>query len=166
MRTFRYGLIAFASATVGFLVFVAAIAATMTISNAMRTASASTVATVGAAAPDFAAKNLDRRIVHLSDFKVAPVVLVFWADWCPDCKAAIPQFNKLHQQGLKVLAVNLLEDRERVMKAVESERIYYPVALDMHGDIGRLYGVNAIPNVFFIDKNGVIVKHGFDAPQD
>lgn len=45
----------------------------------------------GTAAPDFTLNDLSDKSVKLSDFRGKTVVLVFWASWCPDCRAEIPQ---------------------------------------------------------------------------
>jgi peroxiredoxin len=164
MRGIRYGFTFLASFAVGAGFFVTAIGLIMALTTAMQTTSANAGVQVGKPAPDIVVRDLDGRLVRLSDLRGKPAVLVFWADWCPDCKAAIPDFNKLHQQGVQVLGVNLMEDSTRVAKAVEAGPIQYRVALDPNGNAGRVYGVNAIPNVFVVDAHGVIVQHRYDAP--
>jgi peroxiredoxin len=164
MRSIRYGLTVVASVAVGAGFFVTAIALMMAISAAMQTTSADAGPRIGKPAPDLSLLDLQGRAIRLSDLHGKPAVIVFWADWCPDCKAAIPDFNRLQQHGVQILAINLMEDPARVAKAVENGPIQYPVALDPEGVAGRVYGVNAIPNVFVLDARGVIIQHRHDAP--
>jgi hypothetical protein len=63
------------------------------------------------------------------------------------------------------VSVNLLEEPERVRRAVNMQGILYPVALDLDGEVGRAYGVEAIPNVFLIDKSGNVVHNELTSPE-
>ena len=164
MRSVRYIFTFIASVTVGFGALLTAIALMMAISTTVRSASTSGIPEPGAIAPDITLSDLNNRPFHLSELRGKPVLLVFWADWCPDCKRMIPEFNRLYLEGVSVVGVNLMEDRDRVENAVEREPIRYPVLLDDDGEIGRIYGVEAIPNLFVIDADGRVVHHGFAAP--
>jgi len=58
-----------------------------------------------AAAPDFTVYDADGNKVALSDFKGEPVVVNFWASWCPPCKAELPDFEATYQEvGIKEVA--------------------------------------------------------------
>jgi peroxiredoxin len=164
MRSLRYGVTFLVSAAVGAGVFLGAIGLMRALSTTVGTSVVDGVPRVGSVAPGFTLQDPDGRTVKLSDFRGKPAVIVFWADWCPDCKAAIPDFNELQRKGVQVLAINLLEDAGRVSSAVQDGPIQYRVALDPSGDVGRAYGVNALPNVFVLNANGVIVDHRYSAP--
>ena len=50
------------------------------------------------AAPDFTVYNKEGKSVKLSDMKGTPVVLNFWASWCPPCKAEMPDFDEIAKE--------------------------------------------------------------------
>jgi peroxiredoxin len=110
-------------------------------------------------AADFSLPDLDGRQVTLGRFfGKTPVLLVFWATWCPECKAAIPEINALTTgplaEKLQIFGLNYRESREQVALAVKSRGIRYPVLLDERGQAARAYGVVGIPTYILIDRRG------------
>ena len=98
--------------------------------------------------------------MRLSDYRGKPLVLVFWADWEPQSKALVPEFNRILWDGIPIVGINLIESRERTARAVNNHNIRYPVALDLDGAVGRAYGVETVPTVFVIDADGLVVHQG------
>jgi peroxiredoxin len=90
-----------------------------------------------------------------------PVLLLFWAAWCPICKEDIPIINEIHRRGdMQVVAINVKESPKRVKGAIRSLGIRYPVLLDPDGAVAGMYKVPGIPVCIVIDKTGRIVYHG------
>ncbi len=114
------------------------------------------------AAPNFTLQTLDGSSVSLSDLKGQVVVLDFWATWCPPCVKSLPQLGQLHQElsgkGVKVFAVNLKEDNEKVNSFLKSKEIQVPVLLDKEGEVAEKYNVRAIPETVVIGKDGHVKK--------
>ena len=80
-------------------------------------------AQIGDAAPDFSVTDADRRS-PLSQFRGKPVVLNFWATWCPPCVEEIPSLVALQKQlGDKVviLAVSTDEDEDGYKEFVKAQ---------------------------------------------
>jgi peroxiredoxin len=117
-------------------------------------------------AADFTLPDLDGRQVALGPFLgKTPILLVFWATWCPECKAAIPEINALATgplaEKMRIFGLDFRESREKVALAVKSRGILYPVLLDERGEAARAYGVVGIPTYILIDRKGNIAwrKH-------
>jgi peroxiredoxin len=118
----------------------------------------STSLKVGEAAPDFKLQSLDGETLRLSDFQGKPVVLIFGATWCPDCRAEVPLLEDLHQKypELVILAVDSMEGASVVHAYADEMGITHPTLLDKDGSVSHLYQVFAIPTVLFINEKGVI----------
>jgi peroxiredoxin len=122
-------------------------------------------------AADFTLSDLEGRKVTLGPFLgKKPVLLVFWATWCPECKAAIPEINALTTgplaEKLQIFGIDFRESREKVAQAVKSRGIRYPVLLDERGQAARAYGVVGIPTYVLIGREGFIVYKSHTLPGD
>ena len=120
---------------------------------------------------DFTLPDLDGRPVALSRFLgKKPVLLVFWATWCPECKAAIPEINAMTTGPLagklQILGLDFRESREKVASAVKARGVRYPVLLDLRGQAARAYGVVGIPTYILIDRRGKMVYREHVLPGD
>ncbi|MCL2043366.1 MAG: TlpA family protein disulfide reductase [Treponema sp.] len=112
-------------------------------------------------APDFSMTDWDGNMVKLSDFSGKPVVVNFWASWCPPCVEEMPDFNRVYRElGSEVhfLMVNLVDgQRETVEIAkrfITGNGFSFPVFFDTGREGSRAYGIRAIPTTLFINKDG------------
>ena len=67
----------------------------------------------GTPAPDFTLNDINGNPVSLKDFRGRKVVLVFWASWCPDCRAEVPEVKAMQAAAdpSKVAFVSVSFDR-------------------------------------------------------
>ena len=117
-------------------------------------------------AKDFVVYDEDLNEVKLSDYKGTPVVLNFWASWCPPCKSEMPSFNEMSKKYSKdkvaILMINLTDgQRETMSKAkqfIKDNNYNMKVLFDNKMDAANKYNIQSIPRTIFIDKDGYIVK--------
>lgn len=117
-------------------------------------------------AKDFTVYDENLKEVKLSDYIGTPVVLNFWASWCPPCKAEMPGFNEMSKkygkEKIAILMINLTDgEKETVSKAkqyLESNKYDMKVLYDSKLDAANKYNINSIPRTIFIDKDGYIFK--------
>lgn len=116
----------------------------------------------GFQAPDFTLETLEGSSIRLSNLRGQPVVLNFWASWCPPCRAEMPALQAAFEadgaNGLVVLAVNTTFQDSRAAAAafIEEFGLSFPIALDQDGTVSRQYQLRALPSTWFIDAAGVV----------
>ena len=100
-----------------------------------------------------------------------PAILLFWATWCPYCKALMPYVQKVADAAghdhLDVYAIDIKEDGNADPEAELRERRLF-FTLVRNGDaIADQYAVKGTPGLFLVDVQGNVVykRVGGDAPE-
>jgi cytochrome c biogenesis protein CcmG/thiol:disulfide interchange protein DsbE len=119
--------------------------------------------TVGHPAPNFAIQLDDGSTATLHDIAGRPIVINFWATWCPPCRREMPDLVEAYEthkgEGLIVIEVNSAETAAQVADFVEQFNVTAPVVLDARNEVMAIYRTNSLPASFFIDRDGVIQAH-------
>lgn len=113
----------------------------------------------GNIAPDFTLKDLDGKIIKMSDFRGKPVVVNFWATWCLPCKEEMPAIEKAYQKykgEVVFIGVDMKEDAETVRNFVKQYGYSWIFLLDSAGQAATNYRVSAVPETYFVDKDGIV----------
>ena len=117
----------------------------------------------GTTAAEFELVDLKGDNHRLSQYRGKVVLLNFWATWCTPCTKEMPAmqeaYDRLKDKGLVVLAVNELEDVDKVRAHIEEYAHTFPVLLDPDNDVANLYGVYGLPVTVFIDQQGVVQEY-------
>ena len=113
-------------------------------------------------APDFTLESLDGKNLRLSDFHGKAVLLNFWATWCGPCKIEMPWFvdfqKEYGSQGLQIVGVAMDDSsKEDIAKFAKEMGVNYPVLLGKEAVGDEYGGVPALPESFFIGRDGKIV---------
>ena len=115
-------------------------------------------------APDFAVVDATGNEVTLSSLFGKPIVLNFWASWCPPCKSEMPDFNEVYKElGDEVTFVmvdmtdGMRETQEQASAFIEEQGFSFPVYYDINQEAANSYRVYSLPTTYFIDKNGTVV---------
>jgi peroxiredoxin len=110
---------------------------------------------------DFSLPLLAGGNASLSSYKGKVVILNFWATWCPPCRVEMPSIETLYRrfsaQGLEILAVDLGEDASLVRQFIRNAGYTFPVMFDSDNRVSSVYGIEAIPTTYIIDREGKIV---------
>jgi cytochrome c biogenesis protein CcmG/thiol:disulfide interchange protein DsbE len=99
----------------------------------------------------------------LEELRGIPVVLNFWASWCPPCRSEAPLLERtwrsLRGQGVVMLGLNMQDLTGDARDFIREFRISYPNVRDQSDDVAIDWGVAALPETFFIDARGRVVGH-------
>jgi thiol-disulfide isomerase/thioredoxin len=123
---------------------------------------------------DFSTTLVNGDTISLKDLTGKVVFLNFWATWCGPCRMEMPSMEALYRrfkdQGFEILAVDVRENQKDVAAFMNELGLSFPAALDPRGDIAAIYGIEAFPTTYLIDRNGGIVTRlvgaiNWDAPE-
>ena len=119
--------------------------------------------------PDFALATLDGGTFRLSAQVGQPVVVNFWATWCPPCRAELPAFEEVYKnnrdKGLIVVGVDVGEAPEVIAEYIKQTALTFPIALDTSGEVTELFRIQGMPTTFFVGRDGKIKDTVIGGPQ-
>jgi len=116
--------------------------------------------------PDFTLQSPAGDKITLGDYiGKKPVLLVFWASWCPLCRSAVPRLNSISSAAkMQVIAVNVEENRRKASSFISQYGAAYPVVLDSDGKATTAFQIPGVPAYVIIDTAGRIVYRGESFP--
>lgn len=127
---------------------------------------------VGDKAIDFTTIDLDGKQVSLQTDYIGkkPVLLVFWATWCPNCFREIPdliKFNDKFGEDFPILAINIgMNDTvEKVKEYREKHNLKHQFIFDEGGVISKSYQVIGTPTQIIVAADGNIMYRGVSVPK-
>jgi peroxiredoxin len=113
---------------------------------------------IGDLAPDFTLPAASGGNVRLSEHRGDVVLLTFWSSHCAVCLAQLEALSQLQttyrSAGLVTLAVSVDDDMKSATQFAKSHPERFPVLFDRLKEVGRAYGIEAIPTTVLIDRRG------------
>jgi cytochrome oxidase Cu insertion factor (SCO1/SenC/PrrC family)/peroxiredoxin len=112
----------------------------------------------GGRAPSFALTSTDGSKATLADFAGEPLVINFWASYCPPCKAEMPLLQRrVPASGhVRLVLINEGDSSQSARDFLTATGIQVPSLLDTNLAIGRAYGVVPLPTTVFVHADGSI----------
>lgn len=119
-------------------------------------------------APDFTLESVSGVPVTLSDVAAdQPVILLFWATWCPYCKALMPHIHSIrleHGDDIRVVAVHFRDDKGDPAAFIENAGYDFTVLRDGN-DVAKLYDVWGTPGLLLINRDRTIRFNLYELPK-
>jgi peroxiredoxin len=117
---------------------------------------------IGNSAPDFSLEDLNGKSVSLTSFRGKPVLLNFWATWCPYCRKERPHLDNLYKEysnkNLIIISIAIDRSLEKLKKFMENKSAQYVLLYDGQSRVASAYNVAGLPTSFLIDRNGIIKR--------
>jgi peroxiredoxin len=91
-----------------------------------------------------------------------PVILDFWASWCPNCRRDHKKVQPLYEEfdgAIEIIGINLGEtDKKGVKEYVEEAGLTFPMVWDSNGRVARTYGIQYTNVHVLVDAEGNVVE--------
>ncbi len=111
--------------------------------------------------PDFSLQDMDGDTHNLAHYKGNPVIVHFWASWCPSCREEMPSMNrawkKVRSEGIAMIAINVGEDKESIKSFTQATPVDFPILLDTDSKTSEAWPVRGLPMTFVLDPEGKLV---------
>lgn len=113
-------------------------------------------------APDFTLQLYDGETLRLADLRGKPVMVNFWASWCPPCRQEAPLLERTwrayREQGVVFVGVNIWDREEDARRFLAEFDITFPTGSDPNGAVSIDYGLTGIPETYFVDRDGRVAR--------
>lgn len=135
-----------------------------------RSPSIAGVAETGSTAPPFELARLHGPgTVSLAGFRGIPVIVNFWASWCIPCRKEFPLFGEARAEyapdELAIVGITYRDLPDDARRFARDHDATWTLAEGGDGDpVAKEYGVRAMPQTFFVDRDGTIVRRYYGAP--
>jgi peroxiredoxin len=113
--------------------------------------------------PEIEGEDLDGQPFKLSDYRGKVVLLAFWGNWCPDCRAMYEHerslVKRMQNRPFALIGVNSDKDKAALKKALEKEQITWRSFWDEGGTKGPVstkWQIRGWPTLYIIDHKGIV----------
>ncbi|MGB5830522.1 MAG: protein disulfide oxidoreductase [Thiohalocapsa sp.] len=107
-------------------------------------------------APDLIAETTTAQHFELARWRGQPVLVHFWAVWCPVCELEEHSIDAL-SEDYRVMTIAMQSGSDADINAYQQQQdVSFPVIADPYGEIATQWGVRGVPASFVIDANGMI----------
>lgn len=111
-------------------------------------------------APDFNFTYLNGEKASLSQLRGKPVLLNFWATWCPPCVGEMPHFNTVYpryKDKINFLAISLDDSMQEASAFMQQKGYSFPAGYGSVNDLAGKYDIQGIPTSLLLDAQGNII---------
>ena len=111
---------------------------------------------------DFTLTTLAGDVISLTDYRGKVVMIDFWSSWCAPCRAEGPVLSETYRtwrdRGVEFIGIAIWDSQGPVQDFIDLHGIEYVNGIDRSGLTAVDFGVTGIPEKFFVNTEGVIVR--------
>jgi thiol-disulfide isomerase/thioredoxin len=111
---------------------------------------------VSGTVPEFQGNLLNGESYALLADKRRPLLIHFWASWCPVCELEQGSIQSISDDHAVITIAMQSGEAEEVIAYMQQEKLQFPVINDPDGIVAQRFGVRAVPSSFVIDENNNI----------
>ena len=102
-------------------------------------------------------------MINLAEYRGQPVLVYFWATWCPVCKISNASIDAIAEDRPVLTIASWSESEAEVREYLQQKSLHMPVLVDNRGFWAQSFGVRGVPASFIIDKHGMVrfVESGY-----
>lgn len=112
-------------------------------------------------AAEFSLVDLDDNVHTLADYKGKPLIVNFWATWCPPCRAEMPSmeraWQKIESEGIAMIGINVGETFDQVFGFTADIDVSFPLLLDTDGQVTNTWPIQGLPTTYILNPDGEMV---------
>jgi peroxiredoxin len=125
-------------------------------------------------APSFDLSGPGGERYNLEDMRGKPIIVNFWATWCPPCRKEMPSMQRawevLKKEDIAMLAVNVGEDSDLIFAFTAEYPVEFPLLMDKTSEVVSAWKVRGLPTTYVVNPAGQIVYQAigdrdWDAPE-
>jgi thiol-disulfide isomerase/thioredoxin len=110
--------------------------------------------------------DLDGKAFKLADLRGKPLIVEFWAPWCPPCLDTMRWLKKLDPKKANIVALAVESERQAVDKVMANLAPAGRVAMASAEIVNAMGGIPAVPLLFLAGRDGKVVRVFYGAPPD
>ena len=112
---------------------------------------------ISGVAPSFQSVLIDGKTINLEDYNGKPVLIHFWADWCPFCKLEEDSITSISEDWTVLTVAYQSGNKSNVVKYMKERNIEsWPTIVDEDSRLAELFGVKGVPASYVIDGKGKV----------
>ena len=112
---------------------------------------------ISGSAPEFQGNLLNDETYALLADRRRPLLIHFWATWCPVCKLEQESIQSISKDHAVITIAMQSGEAGEVIAYMHQEQLQFPVMNDPNGVLSRQFGVRAVPSSFIIDEDNAIM---------
>ena len=119
------------------------------------------------AIPNFELQDWEGNPVEFSSFLGKPVIINFWASWCPNCAEQLVVMQSIYEEYEDRVTFFMVNVTDGVKETITDGKDYiadkgytFPVYYDINLQASSAYGASSIPITYLIDADGNIAAYG------
>ncbi|NDJ85031.1 MAG: TlpA family protein disulfide reductase [Chloroflexi bacterium] len=123
---------------------------------APRTPEPTSTSVFGNPPPDVVLTDLEGNPFTLADYAGKPLVVNFWATWCPPCRAEMPELQRYSEENSDVTILLVTDPTsgqsvEEIRQFIAEYGITMRVGLDTNSQLQAAMGLQGLPSTYFLD---------------